>query len=1549
MEIYENITSVPSADTQTLELRYQLANTNDTFNVQVWNGSTWENRGSTLNSTSWTDWSYTLSGSEVISGTVQVRFVDVNASSNPQNSILKDYLRVKSETFATAPTVVTNAATNIGTTTATLNGDVTSDGGSAITERGFYCDTDSNPTTKYTVSGTTGAYTKDMTDLSPGTKYYFKAFATNSVGTSYGSILDFTTQVQYKLTMATNAGTTIPSAGDHWYDSGTVVNISASASPGPEGGYIWNGWTGTGTGSYTGMNNPAQVTMNDNITETASWLAAPVHNVTKDNWYTTIQAAVNDADPGNTIFVYAGTFDEQVVINKSLTLVGSGDSTVVQPSSASELTTIYTYPDNLPYMHGRKVASIILVENGGGTSVTIENLKVDGSSVTSLPAGATILAGILYGESGGKIQNVTVNSIKTTDYADRTYGIDLAATGGHVSVEVSNNRVNDWARNGINANGASLTVNIHGNTLTGPSIPVGPTQVPNGIVLWADLVGTVSGNTISSCHFIDPDTSYRSVGIMGFDVLGPSGVLIENNEVYDVDEGVNPSANCIIRNNNLHGDLSGVTLEMDADNNQIINNNIWSNTVGIQINGELNPNPQGVDPPTANNFAHFNVISGNTSGVVNYDDTQKFDARFNWWGDASGPSGSGPGSGDNITDNVRYSPWLGFTVGTVPMTFHVDNTGKIQSAIDAASSGDTILVHDGTYRENLYINKSITLKSASKPIIEAPDNIALRSYTGPSGTQYCRSIIEVYNTTGVTIDGFIIDGRGVGNANPYFMGIHFFEASGIISNNEVKSVRNTPLSGAQNANAIVVNHLWDQYYDQSVIIENNVIYDYQKNGITCNESGTAVIIENNIVIGAGPVSVIAQNGIQIGYGATGTVRNNKVSGNSYTGSGWAATGILIMDNTVDVLANQVDNNYFGIYYSNASGDISGNTVNASAAGTGRTDFVGILIYPNNSGANTYTNSVTNNIVTGDDSGDSAGIYVYNWSSHTINFTATRNTVTDWGEGFVLYTEEGATLNATAHFNTITGNVYYGMDSNNPWGVSTAVNATCNWWGDASGPYNPTTNPFGLGDSVSDNVTYVGWARAPIGTVWIDISPSSQSGANGVTLYYTVTVQNTDDVSHTFDLTDNAGPSWLPSLVENSLTIQPNEENTATLSVTVPSNAIGGTIYNMTVTATCRENTSVSASASCTAVVTIARSVSVSIENTLLEGYPSQVLAYTIDVHNSGNVVDNIILNYIPDGWPDISIVPPVLIDVMPSEHRQATLFVHVPDGALPSTYKEITVVAESQFCGAKDNDSALAHVVEQSVCGVDVTIVEDLLEGYPSQVLAYTIDVHNSGNVTDTIGLSYIPDGWPDIYILDTQFIGVMPSEHRQTTMLVHVPDGALPSTYKEITVVAESQFCGATDYDNAFAHVVATPPPYSGTATFRLENLYKVSVNKNLQLNTGSKLVVKFYDYSMAFESEVVIDTFTPPHSVVQIENVPHPAGGSLPVRTAVKNAELVLTTDDTNNVISTIASWTTHRSDLRTRYGNILRAWGDHSELQSAFRTEIGDILRQWGDAPP
>jgi len=92
-------------------------------------------------------------------------------------------------------TVTQSSFTSITGNSLTLNGNVTDDGGGTITERGFYFGTSTNQAsnTKYTVSGTTGAFTLNRTGLALSTTYRSNAFATNSAGTAYSSQISGTT------------------------------------------------------------------------------------------------------------------------------------------------------------------------------------------------------------------------------------------------------------------------------------------------------------------------------------------------------------------------------------------------------------------------------------------------------------------------------------------------------------------------------------------------------------------------------------------------------------------------------------------------------------------------------------------------------------------------------------------------------------------------------------------------------------------------------------------------------------------------------------------------------------------------------------------------------------------------------------------------------------------------------------------------------------------------------------------------------------------------------------------------------------------------------------------------------------------------------------------------------------------------------------------------------------------------------------------------------------------------------------------------------------
>lgn len=112
------------------------------------------------------------------------------------------------------PTVVTVAVSGITFNDASSGGNVLSDGGSAVTDRGICWSINPSPTTSdaTTSDGTgTGSYTSSLSGLTPGTMYYVRAFAINSVGTSYGNEETFGTPGLLYFTSSGSNYWTVPS------------------------------------------------------------------------------------------------------------------------------------------------------------------------------------------------------------------------------------------------------------------------------------------------------------------------------------------------------------------------------------------------------------------------------------------------------------------------------------------------------------------------------------------------------------------------------------------------------------------------------------------------------------------------------------------------------------------------------------------------------------------------------------------------------------------------------------------------------------------------------------------------------------------------------------------------------------------------------------------------------------------------------------------------------------------------------------------------------------------------------------------------------------------------------------------------------------------------------------------------------------------------------------------------------------------------------------------------------------------------------------------
>ena len=166
-----------------------------------------------------------------------------------------------------APVLTTTGMTNLFTadnltSTASSGGDVTSDNGYAIIDRGVCWSTSSNPTIADNITSDgsgTGSFTSSMSGLTWGSIYYLRAYATNAAGTSYGNEITFNSAIGTSYQGGIVAYTL--QAGDPGYDANVVHGIIAAPSDQSTGIQWYNGsYTTTGATSEALGNGQANTT-----------------------------------------------------------------------------------------------------------------------------------------------------------------------------------------------------------------------------------------------------------------------------------------------------------------------------------------------------------------------------------------------------------------------------------------------------------------------------------------------------------------------------------------------------------------------------------------------------------------------------------------------------------------------------------------------------------------------------------------------------------------------------------------------------------------------------------------------------------------------------------------------------------------------------------------------------------------------------------------------------------------------------------------------------------------------------------------------------------------------------------------------------------------------------------------------------------------------------------------------------------------------------------------------------------------------------------------
>jgi len=260
-----------------------------------------------------------------------------------------------------------------------------------------------------------------------------------------------------------------------------------------------------------------------------------------------------------------------------------------------------------------------------------------------------------------------------------------------------------------------------------------------------------------------------------------------------------------------------------------------------------------------------------------------------------------------------------------PKTWTVDDDGPadfhtIQEAVNAANSGDTIYVYNGTYYENVVVNETIALIGES------------RSTTIIDGNETGNVVTIIQNN--VRITDFTIQKSGdYPNAGIYVKNASYC----ILTKNEVTRNDNGVRLNSSNHNRVIDNKITGNIYFGIIIYESGY-NTLSENSVTNNHVAIFSYHSSSNTISG---SEIAHNnyGISISTGSSNnTIVDNKITGNIYHGISLFSSS----DNTIsrnDIRANT----WQGIYLSESSNNhILGNNVRANGEGI----WIGILCWDN---------------------------------------------------------------------------------------------------------------------------------------------------------------------------------------------------------------------------------------------------------------------------------------------------------------------------------------------------------------------------------------------------------------------------------------------------------------------------------------------------------------------------------------------------------------------------------------------------------------------------
>ncbi|MBK6859733.1 MAG: HYR domain-containing protein [Saprospiraceae bacterium] len=539
-----------------------------------------------------------------------------------------------------------------------------------------------------------------------------------------------------------------------WNDARTAAEIAAYMNceiptTGSDllANYHFNqGVAGSNNAGVTTLNDDAGSSRNGSLSgfalngSTSNWVApgspaagiscGPVHNLTQNTYFNTIQSAINAANANDVLQCADQSYAEKLTIDKSLTLKGFTESACILDGTGLgtgsgiyinngitnvniEKFTIKNHAGTAPNSYAGifavagnnnlTVKDCTIKDNIGGcgfyangpiNGVTLNNLDVSGHTAAFGAARGIVIW-------NGFKQNISITNCDV--YNNNCCGIELS-DGTASGVTMSNNNVHDNADNGFGLLGlkAGAGANVISNNTVakngrfgielknpdgnGATSGDGSIYLDNNIVSFVTSVGMNIRDHAGIAVF---RRSFQAGNPDGYPDV-PTGVVIKNNTV----DG-------FIHSNPSRTESEGFGIVIEGTNHEVSSNDVKNNDIGIQQQGGGHPTPNYV-PNDAGDGEQIDGFSANYFGRGN--------APVACGNEISGNTFTS--NGLNTRNSTPGSGGTGYVLNS--------NTGEtfcsIQAAINDANTlaGHELIVSSGIFSENVNVSKSLIIKGANQ-------------------------------------------------------------------------------------------------------------------------------------------------------------------------------------------------------------------------------------------------------------------------------------------------------------------------------------------------------------------------------------------------------------------------------------------------------------------------------------------------------------------------------------------------------------------------------------------------------------------------------------------------------------------------------------------------------------------------------------------------------------------------------------------------------------------------------------------------------------------